>query len=298
MLGQQRVQRARKGTQEKVNVAVNIWGDHLEEKASNAADVLSGAAQLQCDTPVESDEAVGCACPEGHSGPQCTEVKSDCETTDCLYENDCKFEEVTANKYGVVMPSQHSCTCVNDLSGKRCEIDDKPPQMIAPLYDKNGKPDGDWCLEAKQSARVKPARVKYTTRTVQGDLAVDISVLENPEYWNAYCAKPDNEVEFVRVGGASIDAKNCRDKQNSHGHKLVGATGASANTAWNEFFISDNTRSISSKGIRSVIVSPNDECKKHLTLIKKTVSATNFYICIKDLTGRLLTQFCQIEVIG
>ena len=107
---------------EKVNVAVNIWGDHLEEKASNAADVLSGAAQLQCDTPVESDEAVGCACPEGHSGPQCTEVKNDCETTDCLYENDCKFEEVTANKYGVVMPSQHSCTCVNDLSGKRCEI--------------------------------------------------------------------------------------------------------------------------------------------------------------------------------
>ena len=42
-------------------------------------------------------------------------------------------------------------------------------------------------------------QVKHTTKTVQGDLAVDISVLENPEYWNAYCAKPDNEVEFVRV---------------------------------------------------------------------------------------------------
>ena len=109
---------------EKVNVVSNIWGDHLEEKASNAADVLSGAAQLQCDKPVESDEAVGCACPEGHSGQQCTEVKSDCDTNMCLYgsQSKCKFVPATANKYGVVMPSQHSCTCVNDLSGKRCQI--------------------------------------------------------------------------------------------------------------------------------------------------------------------------------
>jgi len=310
---------------EQLRTQENIIGDGLTETPDTFPELVSDASQIKCDTPLQKDAQprVGCECPAGYSrrgsSPGCTLDKSPCTEGSCLYGRRCTSTAPKVNRYGVMMPSNYSCDCVRDadnnpsdvdLSGSRCEIDTKLPQMLSKVTDANGDIK-EWCRDHNDNSPITIAKIKISD--IQDNFKVldkstpsnpvwvwKASMLENPDYWNFYCRKtnPAREIQFLTV----LEATQCENIKNRVGEAI-------SYEPYERYFISDNTRNelstgpnnagqnkLLSKGIRSVRVCSTDACCTESDAFAAG-QVHHLYFCITDLSGNLLKRFCNVEIV-